>query len=715
MALIIRSGSRLTGLSLHFLSAFFLLAVHSLSAQTALVCTTSSTNLVIRAEGLTEPAGSLLLNCNGGTAGQTVSANLSATFPTAITNRVNAAGTPDISLTVDIGTGPVTAGNAPILSLPNMVSLNGISFTVPASRALVLRLQNVRLAAVLLPAGQPIQASLSSTALSITSATATVATPMVGLLSNGTNTAITCTGSPLPSTINLPSLFSLGTRFTSLRVSEGFGNAFIPKDALSDTGTRILVNYSNFPAGARIFIPDYVAGNNASQPTAAGDLGGTQSAGAYAPTVSGTLLLARVVGAAASGSGGSPYGVASQFTGLTPLSSVSEVPLVNGAGIAVYEVIDANPFAQESAQFPTFLGLNATAGQAVTTANATLSFAPLSTTSTATSADPVPRFRLSTPPADCNLLGDCNSTYFPSLAVGFTPLTFRSPGPGLVQTGFITINNTSGGVLTYSAQVSYQNGNNFVFLDPTQGSGNSTIRVQVSAAGLAPGTYTASILISAGSAGSRTIPVTLTVDAPTVVPVVVSSITNAATFAVGPLVAGSLATAQGSNFGTASSAVSATFDGITAPVTFRNATQINLQVPAALAGKASAQFVVTVDGVASTAQTVQLAAAAPGVFGVLNQDGTVNSPANPAAPGSVVQVFATGLATTAQSFRATATVDTFENLNPLYAGDAPGIAGVQQVNVALPAGPFAAQPKLQVCSTNLVLRACSPSFGITIR
>jgi uncharacterized protein (TIGR03437 family) len=37
-----------------------------------------------------------------------------------------------------------------------------------------------------------------------------------------------------------------------------------------------------------------------------------------------------------------------------------------------------------------------------------------------------------------------------------------------------------------------------------------------------------------------------------------------------------------------------------------------------------------------------VAAAAPGVFAVLNQDFTLNSDANPAARGSVVIVFATG-------------------------------------------------------------------------
>ncbi len=41
----------------------------------------------------------------------------------------------------------------------------------------------------------------------------------------------------------------------------------------ADTGTRIIVQYSGFPAGAQLFVPTVVAGSDATQPTAGGDLG----------------------------------------------------------------------------------------------------------------------------------------------------------------------------------------------------------------------------------------------------------------------------------------------------------------------------------------------------------------------------------------------------------------------------------------------------------
>ncbi|MDQ6677321.1 MAG: hypothetical protein M3Z09_08495, partial [Acidobacteriota bacterium] len=357
MALNIRNGERLTGLFIHFFVLFaaliLFLSATAFGQTPPITCSTAATNLTDRSEGLAEPVGTILLNCSGGAAGQQVTANLTLSLNVAITNRINAAGNPDISLTADTGTGPAPVGNAPILPLGNTVSFNGIAFTVPAARALTLRISNLRAAA----GQQAVFAALSSTALSLNAASVAVAMPAPGLLSIAGSTSITCTGSPLPATMDLPGFFAAGTRFTSMRVTEGFGNAFVPKDAVSDTGTRILVSYSGFPAGARVFLPDFVAGNsvtaNGAQPTAGGDLGGLQSGGSYAPSATGSLLLARVTGSDAKGAGGAPLAGAAAFTTLTPLTSASELPLVNGAGIAVYEVIDANPSIQESAQFPT--------------------------------------------------------------------------------------------------------------------------------------------------------------------------------------------------------------------------------------------------------------------------------------------------------------------------------------------------------------------------
>src|ERR1700722_2726703 len=241
--------------------------------------------------------------------------------------------------------------------------------------------------------------------------------------------------------------------------------------------------------------------------------------------------------------------------------------------------------------------------------------------------------------------------------------------------------------MNWSATVVYNQGSGWLTLSPTSGQNNGTIILKANAQGLAGGTYTANVVVSAGSlAGSQTFQVTLVVTAqstggtgggtpaPTVI---VSSVVNAASLTSGPLVGGSLSTVLGSNL--AGKIVAVTFDGNPATLLFGNATQINLQVPAAVASQTSSSMVVTVDGASSAPQTLPVSAAWPAIFsnGVLNQDDSMNGPGVAAKAGDILQIFLTGIPPNAA---VTAVVGAQMNLTPLYAGPAPGIAGVQQVN-----------------------------------
>jgi uncharacterized protein (TIGR03437 family) len=95
-----------------------------------------------------------------------------------------------------------------------------------------------------------------------------------------------------------------------------------------------------------------------------------------------------------------------------------------------------------------------------------------------------------------------------------------------------------------------------------------------------------------------------------------------------------------------------TVNGIDAPLTYSNGNQTSVQVPYAVAGMASADFVVTANGQTTAKFTVPVVAAAPGLFTdnfsgsgqivAFNQDGTLNTTANPAAKGSYIQMYATG-------------------------------------------------------------------------
>src|SRR5579871_1579694 len=662
-------------------------------AQSSVSCVVSEGPPVVRMEGITERTGDLVLNCSGGGPGTRITGNLTLFLNTAITNRVASDGSntvSDVVLTVDNGAGAQPVGVSGTLVGQAILVFNGLSFTLSPGGAATLRISNVRAAASQLAANTPTlitaQIAFNSTnVLILPQNQFTVGQVQRGLY-GGFSSTIVCSqqGSPLPSnTGSFAGLLTSGAVFASTRLTEGFADSFNKRSEFqglnADTGTRFLITYSGFPAGAQLFVPAVIAGSDALAPMSAGDLGLPVSGGQYAPSQNGSLLLALVTGASSSGAGGQPvYLPGSLGSGVATFDQMSSVTLANGSGYVVYEVVDDNPNLQESAQFPTFLGLAPFSGAAVQTSE-TVSFGPVSTVLTATSADPIPRFAALPVPADCNIVGDCNAHYFPQLSVPVTSLSYTAQAGAGIQTNYVPVDNASGGVLQWSASVTYQNGSGWLSLSPASGENNGTIRADASPSKLTPGVYNATIVIDGGPlAGAKSIPVTFTVTTPPPPPPspTVTSVENAATFATGPVAPGSLATLMGTNF--SGTGLTASFDGTPAQILFSNATQINLLVPAGLAGKTSSQLLVTAGGLMSTATTVPLAPFAPGIFqpGILNQDYSVNGSNRPAALGSIIQIFATGLS---GSGVITATIGGESIVQPYYAGPAPEIRGVQQV------------------------------------
>jgi uncharacterized protein (TIGR03437 family) len=144
------------------------------------------------------------------------------------------------------------------------------------------------------------------------------------------------------------------------------------------------------------------------------------------------------------------------------------------------------------------------------------------------------------------------------------------------------------------------------------------------------------------------------------------------------------------------------FDGIPAPLTYLSGGQINAVVPYEVSGNSSANIVVQTQGRRSDPFSVPVVPAAPGIFGiVLNQDGSQNSPANPAHVGDTIVFFATGEGQTNPP-GVTGKLAAGPNLpTPVlpvivqiggqtsmlaYAGALPQGAGVMQINAVIPAG-----------------------------
>jgi len=155
--------------------------------------------------------------------------------------------------------------------------------------------------------------------------------------------------------------------------------------------------------------------------------------------------------------------------------------------------------------------------------------------------------------------------------------------------------------------------------------------------------------------------------------------------------------------------VRVTFDGVPAPLFYVSDQQINLQVPFEVAGRTSARMLVSVEGLDPAELGVEVAEAAPGLFtldgtraAALNQDFSLNGPENPATTGTVLQLFLTGqglLNLRVRTGELAPTMPPFpEPLLPvavrigelearvLFAGLAPGFAGLTQINVEVPRG-----------------------------
>jgi len=684
------------------------LLLATLPAQTfsPLNCVATAVPALVRLEGITEQAGDIVLNCTGGTPNGQVRGDIRViSFGGNVTNKLNpSTNTIDAVLTVNVGAGEISTGATPSLRGANQFDFSGMNFTLGPAGTANFRISNVR---VVPPANpqQPFQIALATngpSAIRIDNSPLTAGIATQGLLATF-STSFFCTVSPAGAEMTLDSFLRAGTRFASIRFTEGFSESFRRREPLNDHGTRVAIRYSGFPAGSRLFVPDVLVGSTGAIPTAAGDLGLAPNGGRYLANAGNALLLARVRNVEPDGAGGT---LAAQIpTVTTDYGALGEVPLSGGNGIAVFEVIDADRTSRETFQVATFLTLEQRPAGGTVTAQVAAHFAPFSTDGTASNG-PVPRFQAVSPPPDCQALGDCNAGFFPKLLVESEALTYNILGGAAAQTRFIRIRNEGGGFLNWATSVQYRSGNGWLSLDPPAGIGNATVRVDASSAGLQPGTYEAVLTIDAGPVAGRVAgPVTLTVRQLSLPVPEITSIAHAATFERTALAPGTIATA----FGTQLRDAKININGMDARVFFTNNTQVNFEVPASLPTSGSVNVVASLNNILGAPRPLTLSPASPGIFegAVLNQDFSVNSAANAAISGTAIQIFLTGLPSNRP-----VTVKIHDYIvMPLFAGAAPGFIGLQQVNAEVPAQLQSITSDVSVCSGDI----CSPRRPITVR
>jgi uncharacterized protein (TIGR03437 family) len=206
--------------------------------------------------------------------------------------------------------------------------------------------------------------------------------------------------------------------------------------------------------------------------------------------------------------------------------------------------------------------------------------------------------------------------------------------------------------------------------------------------------------------------------------VVLSAVVNGADYAQGAVSPGGIAAVFGSNIGPVQGVaytvtggflpktlggVQVLFDNVPAPLLYVSASQVNAVAPFAVSGSTKAQVVY--QSTPSNILTLPVQPATPGIltldrsgFGggaILNQDLSVNTPANPAAAGSIVVIYCVGGGATNPAtadgaiignpapvsvLPATVTIGG-SNAQVLYTGAVSySIAGLTQINAIVPPG-----------------------------
>jgi len=205
----------------------------------------------------------------------------------------------------------------------------------------------------------------------------------------------------------------------------------------------------------------------------------------------------------------------------------------------------------------------------------------------------------------------------------------------------------------------------------------------------------------------------------------INSVTSAASFTPGSLSPGSIATIFGANLASSTTEAGSiplpftladatvTVNGVTAPLFYASAVQINFQVPYETT-PGTASVAVSVAGAGSAAFSVSVDDASPGIFSfgtnravAQNPDYSLNDSDSPVAAGSYITAYLTGLgpldnpvadgaaAPQMPLSRATSSFSATiggQNANVFFLGLSPGFVALAQADITIPALPSGTYP-----------------------
>jgi len=312
------------------------------------------------------------------------------------------------------------------------------------------------------------------------------------------------------------------------------------------------------------------------------------------------------------------------------------------------------------------------------------------------------------------------------------PVFFQIGGAN-PATQTIAVSLAGGGAVAFNASATVSSGTNWLSVSPTAGATPANVTVSINPSGLPAGSYQGTVTITvAGATNSPvTLPIGLTVAPAPVTGPTIAAIQNAASSAPTSLAPGLNILIYGANMGPATLTpyqvgpngalltslvgTQVAFDGILAPIIFTRDTLVSVMVPYEIAGRTSSAMVVSYNGVPSAPLQLRVVDTAPGIYSlnssgsgqgaILNENFSVNSPANPESAGHYIQIYGTGEGQTSPqgvdglissvqrlptpNLPVTVTIGGLDvPLSDIaYAGEAPlNVAGVIQVNAKIPVG-----------------------------
>jgi len=449
---------------------------------------------IVRAEGLTELVGDLVLNCNGGTptaVGLPVpQANVQIFLNTNVTSRLTADPWSEALLMIDepsnlaqrycsvnggcaiTGVGNAlgndtradgidyddVAGTAPNVFQGRQQGANsivwlGVPIDPPGTNSTrIIRITNVRananqlgVSSTLIPTQIVMFISVTgTTSVPINDPQQTVAFIQPGLsfsVRQGVNSYLQCVSFNRSSATDTSSGLSNGLG-TIVRFAEGFASSFkrrnvavftdadtspppirqndpgaiyntesgfynpsptvVPGSSanglsiagLADHGTRLMARFANIPAGVSLFASLYpVVSCSDCGPASRPAITAVRTA------TTATLTQARLISTDTNGGGAFSGVTRTNFSTFDTFSTIAAatapIPLNNGAGQAVWEVMNADPLTGQTYEFGIGVSFAAnTSNNLPGLGSATVagSFAPLSTVTTASGSAPIPRF-----------------------------------------------------------------------------------------------------------------------------------------------------------------------------------------------------------------------------------------------------------------------------------------------------------------------------------